>query len=185
MELNIIIEDGEWETICNGCHKGINSNMWKEFDWKTKTRFFRTPSVISKFVDNPAAMYCWRRCGMVGDHSHIFWDCPKILSFWLEIKNEIDKIMGINITLTQSQFLFDLAPDGSYNRNQKHLLHILLMTARKMVTVKWMNPQSPTIIEWKQRLKEVYVLESLTARLQLRSDVFGRRWSPIERYLSN
>ena len=76
LELNIIIEDGEWETMCIGCHKGINSNMWKEFDWKMKTRFFKMPSVVSKFADNPAAIYCCRRCGMVGDHSHIFWDCP-------------------------------------------------------------------------------------------------------------
>lgn len=185
MELNIIIEDEEWETICNGCHKDINSNMWKEFDWKTKTRFFKTLLVISKFVDNPATMYCWRGCGMVGDHSHIFWDCPRILSFWIEIKKEIDTILGIKIALTPSQFLFDLVAEGRYDRDQKHLLHILLMTARKMVTIYWMNPQPPTIVQWKQKLREVYVMEALTAKLQLRSDAFGRRWLPIERYLSN
>ena len=27
LEINVIIEDGEWETICSGCHKGINSNL--------------------------------------------------------------------------------------------------------------------------------------------------------------
>lgn len=29
LELNVIIEDEEWETICSGCHKDINSNTWK------------------------------------------------------------------------------------------------------------------------------------------------------------
>lgn len=99
--------------------------------------------------------------------------------------DEIDTILGINIALTPRQFLFDLAPDGRYNRDQEHLIHILLMTARKMVAVNWMNPQPPTILQWKQRLREVYVMEALTAKLQLRSDVLGRRWLPIERYLSN
>ena len=40
LELNIIIEDGEWETMCIGCHKGTNSNMWEEFDWKMKMKVF-------------------------------------------------------------------------------------------------------------------------------------------------
>lgn len=48
LELNIIIDDGEWETMCIRSRKGINSNMWKEFDWKMKTRFFKTPSVVSR-----------------------------------------------------------------------------------------------------------------------------------------
>lgn len=124
---------------------------------------------------------------MVGDHSHIFWDCPKILPFWMGVKSEVDKVLGINIILTPSQFLFDLAPEGMYTRDQRHLLHILLMTARKMITIKWMNLQPPTVAQWKQKLREVYGMEALTAKLQLRSDVFGRigRWLPIARYLSN
>lgn len=101
---------------------------------------------------------------MVGDHPYIFRDCLQTLSFWMGIKNEIDTILGINITLTPSQFLFDLAPDSRYSRNQKHLRHILLTTARKTVT-------------------EVDVMEALTAKIQLRSDVFGRRRLPIEKHL--
>ena len=44
--------------------------MWKEFDWKVKIRFFRTPLKVSMFKDN-ATNKCWRNCGMVGDHTHI------------------------------------------------------------------------------------------------------------------
>ena len=147
-----------------------------------KTRFFKTPLVVSKFVNEPAALYCWRECGMVGDHSHIFWDCPKLLPFW---KGKIDTILGIDLLFSPSHFLFDLSPDDTYNRDQKHLLHILLMTARKMVTIKWRNPRPPTVAQWIQKLREVYGMEALTAQLQLRSDVFKRRWLPISRYLSN
>ena len=183
--LNVIIEDGEWETMCTGCPKGINSNMWKEFDWQMNTRFFKTRSVVSKFVDEPAALSCWRECGMVGDHSHIFWDCPKLLSFWKGVKSAIDTIMGIDLLFSPSQFLFDLTADDTYTRDQKHLLHILLMTARNMVTIKWRNLQPPTVAQWKQRLREVYGMEAFTAQLQLQTDVFKRRWLPIARYPSN
>ena len=66
-----------------------------------------------------------------------------------------------------------------YTRDQKYLLHILLMTARKMVTIKWKNSQPPTVAQWKQKLGEVYGMEAPTAQLQLRSDVFLRRWLPL------
>ena len=40
LELNVIIEDTTWKDIWEGCHKGINSQLWKEFDWKIKIRYF-------------------------------------------------------------------------------------------------------------------------------------------------
>ena len=115
---------------------------------------------------------------MVGDHSHIFWECPKLLPLWKAVKSEIDTVLGIDLLFSPSQFLFDLTPDDTYTRDQKHLLHILLMTARKMVTIKWRNPQPPTVAQ-------VYAIEALTAQLQLLSDVLKGRWLPIARYLSN
>lgn len=32
-ELNVIIEDNEWEELCKQGHKGHQSQLWKEFDW--------------------------------------------------------------------------------------------------------------------------------------------------------
>lgn len=39
--------------------------------WKTKNCFFRTPLVISKFVNSPEEEKCWRGSGKVGDHTYI------------------------------------------------------------------------------------------------------------------
>ena len=49
MELNTTIDDDTWEDICTACHKGVGSQMWKEFDWKVKIRFFRTPLSINVY----------------------------------------------------------------------------------------------------------------------------------------
>ncbi len=43
LELNTIIENEMWLNICGSCHKGISSQIWKEFGWKMKIRFFRVP----------------------------------------------------------------------------------------------------------------------------------------------
>ncbi len=32
-----------WLNICASCHKSISSQIWKKFEWKMKSRFFRAP----------------------------------------------------------------------------------------------------------------------------------------------
>lgn len=70
------IEDELWVKLCSSSHKGIISQQWKEFNWKLK--------------DFSAAL-CWRQCGKIGDYTHIVWDCPVILHYWKNIKEEIEK----------------------------------------------------------------------------------------------
>lgn len=105
LELKTIIEDNIWEELCTNCHKGINSQLWKEFEWKLKIRYFNTPLIISSYVKEPSVELCWRKCGKIGDHSHIFWDCPVIEGFWKSVKEEIGKILQVNVPLDPLLFL--------------------------------------------------------------------------------
>lgn len=56
-ELNVIIEDDE--NICASCHKGINSQLWKEFDWKLNMRFLLHLPVSLQMYKN----YLWQHIG--------------------------------------------------------------------------------------------------------------------------
>lgn len=91
--LDVIISDKTWEELCAVCHKDINSQLWKDFDWKLKIRCFNTPLAISSYVKESIVELCWRKCGKIGDHSHIFQDCPLIREFWMRVKEETDKIL--------------------------------------------------------------------------------------------
>uniref|UniRef100_A0A8B9GTY6 Uncharacterized protein n=1 Tax=Astyanax mexicanus TaxID=7994 RepID=A0A8B9GTY6_ASTMX len=44
---------------------------------------------------------CWRVCGLVGDHTHIFWNCPLLLAYWKNIQNEINKCLNIEFVLKE------------------------------------------------------------------------------------
>jgi len=97
LELNVSLDDDVWDDICSGCHKGVGSQIWREFDWKTKIRFFRTPlkSFLTKSTMNDK---CWRNCGLVGDQAHIFWECPIIHNFWKDIKDILENLLKVNIS---------------------------------------------------------------------------------------
>lgn len=59
--------------------------------------------------------------------------------------------------------------------HQRHKA-LAMMTARKIKAVEWKNSQTATVAVWKQKLRKVFGIEALTAKLQLKSDVFGSRW---------
>ncbi len=185
IEANTIIEDELWDKLCHRCHKGINSQQWKEFDWKIKMRYFHTPRVISNFVKDPSAALCWRQCGKTGDHTHIFWDCSVILEYWENIKKEIEKIVKREVPSNVSFFLLGVISVEVFNADQRYILRVLLLIAKKTITANWKSVKSPTVTEWKQRLKQMYMMEKMTASLQLKTDLFNQRWHMVKQYLNS
>ena len=59
------------------------------------------------------------------------------------------------------------------------MLHILLMIARKIITINWMQPSPPTKAQWIQKVKQVHTMENMSAFLQLKVPLFIRRWTPV------
>lgn len=181
MELNIILDDVTWESVCCSCHRGVGSQMWKEFDWKVKLRFFRTP--LKTFLSKSSVCdKCWRGCGFVGDQTHIFWDCVYIQQYWMDVKNIIQNILSVNLPMDPLIFLLDIFPDG-FSYEQHFLLHLLLMTARKMITIHWLKPETPTAAQWLLKTRHVYTMERITAQLQLKVPTFEKKWRLIINYL--
>lgn len=64
-------------------------------------------------------------------------------------------------------FLLGNISKKKYNGEQRYVLKILLLVAKKMITVYWKDEKSPTITQWVQRLQQVYIMEWMTASLQL------------------
>lgn len=107
--MNVVIEDEEWELVCEQVHKVTHSPVWKEFNWKLKMRYFKTPSVTSKYDKNNTNV-CWRKCKQIGDYTHIFWDCPILIPFWQGIQAEIQGILKIKLPLNPLHYILGLTP---------------------------------------------------------------------------
>lgn len=181
LEMNVIINDDEWEQTMLEGHKITNSPTLREFEWKTKIRFFRTPFITSKF--GKSSNQCWRSCGGVGDHTHIFWDCPRLAGYWKDIQSEIKNCLGVQIPLEPRFTILGIFPTNLAPISSRIQLKMLLLIAKKMITVSWLQTQPPTIAQWKNKLKEVYHMEQITARLQMKMELFKKKWSSIHNYM--
>lgn len=175
--MNVIISDEQWVNSCKRGHKLTNSSNWREFGWKLKIRYFRTPQITSKW--NNTSRQCWRGCGMIGDHTHIFWDCPIISNYWQNVQKEINTCFQIGIPLEPLYFILGVLPDDLAENDETDLLRTLLLIANKVITSLWLQPHPPTIAQWKERIQEVYNIESLTAFLHLKTEAFIWKWTRV------
>lgn len=116
--MNTIVEDNTWKQVCKDGHKLTRGPLWKKLNWKVNIRFFKTPFIISKF-DKTKTNLCWRGCGQIGDHTHIFWDCPKLKVYWEGIWEELSNILQIYIIRDLLIFIFGVLPPNILTEKKK------------------------------------------------------------------
>lgn len=107
-----------------------------------------------------------------------------ILDFWKNIRKEIKHVLGIDFVLDLALYILGIVPDNVIDGNLTSLLRILLLIAKKTITTSWLKSQPPSIMEWRERVKNVFIMEKITARLQLKSDRFDQRWLPVIQTMS-
>ena len=89
------------KTCATEATRGLEENYIKNLTGRSK---FRTPLTTFVSKNNPSNK-CWRNCGMVGDHTHIFWDCLKIQIFWKNVKEELEKSLAMDLPMDSVIFI--------------------------------------------------------------------------------
>ena len=103
-------------------------------------RFFITPA--QKRYQG-SRTNCWRMCGSdKANHYHLFWDCPKIVSYWHDIHNCLEYIFQITIQFDISSMYFGTMAFHIQLIADKYLMKILLIGAKKAITRKWIQPSA-------------------------------------------
>lgn len=98
-ELGVNITEDEWLHIWRTQRSATASRSWREHCWRNVIGFFFTPKMKSKHLS--VAQPCWRQCGAIHvDHSHVFWLCPKIEQFWVNVLMITITIQGYDIPLS-------------------------------------------------------------------------------------
>lgn len=115
--------------------------------------------------------------------THIFQDCPKLKSYLEGIQTLIFIILNIELPLNPLFYIFRAIPGGAKKKRKLHLLHILQLVARKMITVTWLKPLPPTTHQRCERVMKVYVMEKITAKLNVKMAILVIRWAPIIAHL--
>uniref|UniRef100_A0A3B1JE93 Reverse transcriptase domain-containing protein n=1 Tax=Astyanax mexicanus TaxID=7994 RepID=A0A3B1JE93_ASTMX len=168
----MIITDEEWSNIWKFQWKSTKSLKWREFCWKNVIRFFITPKQTAH-IDSTTPI-CWRKCGcQEANHYHLFWGCPNIKRFWDDILEALQHIFRMEFPLDcKMLYLGYIHPD--IEQIDKYLLAVLLAASKKALTRKWMQQEGPTLDDWINVTKEIYLMEKITFSVNIKIDLFKK-----------
>lgn len=76
---------------------------------------------------------CWQGCGGHGTLLHLWWDCPVIVPFWKDFR---DQVLGLDIPLSLVHFLLHVSPMLMSQYKNRGLPH-LLNTAKRLLPIYW------------------------------------------------
>jgi len=113
----------------------------------------------------------------------MMWLCPKIENFWVEIKNEISKIIGVRVELDPLQCILGLNPTSVEINRYKRILQILWYCARLTILQHWLDEDVPSVAMWLQNVLQLLPLERLTHVLQGDVGGFFLVWGPVLEYM--
>lgn len=178
--LNCTVPMSAWRTIWRRASKTSLCVSYKENQFKILMHWYHTPSFLNKL--NPTIPnQCWR-CGRTpGTQFHLFWECPEIRDYWIMVKNLLYDILGIEFPLCPQLFLLNFSDKLIPKLAMKLVIHILT-AARCLIALFWKRGSPPSSLDLWTRIKNVRVMESMTALSNNRADQFYKIWEPWDHY---
>ena len=172
-EAGIKMSEETWGEICSFQWSSTNSTEWREHCWKNVVRFFKTPHLEKYSTKNSM---CWRQCGSrAANHSHIFWGCPKLSSYWKGVHKTLCTVFKIQLPMNIETLYLGHVVCLTQRKDTK-LLQALLAASKKSITRKWLNTTPPTVEDWQSVILEIFKMEKLTYSLRVQKDRFYQIW---------
>lgn len=138
-----------------------------------------TPDVLHTIYPSSSDK-CWRCLKDRGTFYHIYWSCPKIVPFWTETQLLLNRLLGAQVPRTPKLFLLGVS-GLRISRHCRKLLGHVLTAARCLVALHWKRQAPPTQADLYTRIKDIELMEKMTARLQNRLEVHDRVWEDWHR----
>lgn len=121
----------------------------------------------------PYSFWHWNKAK--GTLLYIYWSCPLIASIWHSIQQLMGHVFEISIPMSPKLFFAGPFPTEKF-KPYKKLLCYILMTAHCLIALHWKQRSPLTSVALYDRIRDVELIEKMTARIQDRLEVHNRVW---------
>ena len=180
-ELGGELEEDEWRAVWRQAAKSSICTLYKEKTYKVLFFWYLTPDVLHRIYPSTSDR-CWRCNQARGTLFHIYWTCPLIVQFWTRVQELLTRLVEAPIPLSPKLFLLGLSQPRIAKPYKKLLRHITT-AARCLIALYWKKPMPPPQEALYARVKDVELMEKMTARIRDRledHDLVWERWHAEE-----
>lgn len=111
---------------------------------------------------------------------HMFWTCPKLYTYWVNIFETFSKTFGERIEPSPFIALFGVAPENIIiNKRMNTVLAFGSLLARRLILFKWKDPTPPTHTHWIRESMGQLKLEKIRHTIKGSTEKFYNIWQPF------
>lgn len=107
---------------------------------------------------------------------HIWWECPKIRTFWIRCFWVLRKLMGLPIAQQPHLTLLNDLPPG-WPRPMKHLVYFNLLASKITIAGAWKTP-SVSFRQLKHKISWITIYEMVASIVNDWYSMFEWTWEP-------
>ena len=120
------------------------------------------------------------------DHTHTFFSCPKLFSFWTSFFDTLSAIFGFSVPPCPLIAIFGVSPAvGRFNRYQKDMVAFASLIARRCILLQWKSPSPPPTTSWLKDLTSFLHLEKIKFAVRGSLNGFHRTWDSFLSYINS
>lgn len=155
------LDTEDWEEMWEYPFSQLVSARDRLVQFKIIHKVYYTPERLHRIYPSISAS-CWRCKSASADFIHIFWNCPQIEIFWVEVTKVILTVTTVPVPLSVEVCLLGLVKPLALRRAIRTLLGLLLDYARKSIVLRWKASYAPSINFWKRLVNAALPLYKAT-----------------------
>lgn len=167
------IDEKEWRRYFSTIQK-LNEVKLRDFQYKISNKILVTNSFLFKInkIDNELCSYCNEQPEKI---HHLFLTCPKVRTFYTDLKAWLSTTVNIEISLDDREILF------AYN-GKKDLENYIYVLAKYFIYQNKFFTKKVTVQGFTRLLKNKMISERYMAFINNKVGRFFQKWSPVYNY---
>lgn len=183
-ELGTTLPDEYWQRVLQSVHSSSICARHGLIQCKIVHKVHYTNLRLSRIYPNVADS-CNRCKQSPADHTHMFWSCPGLATFWSEIFQTLNTAYNTTVVPEPLLALFGVSLQPFASGVMQHVLAFTTLLARRLILLKWKCVQPPSHNRWVKELLLSIRLEKLRFSLKGSLDSFEKTWRPFLNHIES
>lgn len=172
----------QWNAVLDLIHKSSPCARHSLIQLKIVLRVHLTGARLAKIFPNIDPS-CPRCKGQPADYMHMFWSCPNLGTFWVNIFDAYSRIFQTDIAPNPICALFGFTPETNLIKGKAYvIIAFTSLIARRLILLSWKDQAPPNFARWIRDTMQFLKLEKIRYTLKGSLQNFRKIWTPFLEY---